>query len=85
MTDEMRKLIETIEQINEVSDFDGPVLDELVAKFKEACKELGIDKQPVKMDELTSVILTRVMYGDDEDYSGYDEGGPKDPWATWAE
>jgi len=56
---EMRKLIETIEQINEVSDFDGDALDDLIDQFALTCEQLGISDNPVKKKELTQVVLSR--------------------------
>lgn len=64
MTDvrNMRKLMETVEQwqqINEVSDFDGDALDELIDQFALTCEQLGISDNPVKKKELTQVVLSR--------------------------
>ena len=56
---DMRKLMETIEQINEVSDFDGDALDNLIAQFEETVEILGIADNPVKKKELTQVVLAR--------------------------
>ena len=55
----MRKLIETIEEINEVSDFDGEALDDLIDQFALTCEQLGISDNPVKKKELTQVVLAR--------------------------
>ena len=56
---EMRKLMEAVEQINEVSDFDGGSLDKLIAQFEETCEVLGIAGNPVKQKELTQVVIAR--------------------------
>ena len=58
----IRKLIETIEQINEVSDFDGPV-DQLIAQFEATATEVGIVDDLVKQRELMQVVLARAFEG----------------------
>ncbi|MHA1289395.1 MAG: hypothetical protein ACTSPB_18560 [Candidatus Thorarchaeota archaeon] len=50
---------EAIEQINEVSDFDGDALDDLIDQFALTCEQLGISNNPVKKKELTQVVLAR--------------------------
>lgn len=60
---EMRKLIEAIEEINEVSDFDGEALDDLIVHFQGVVESLGIANDPVKQRELTQVILARAKFG----------------------
>ena len=65
---DMRKLMEAIEQINEVSDFDGPELDALIAQFEETCKAFRIGSYPVKKKDLMNVVLARAK--DTQDMSG---------------
>jgi hypothetical protein len=60
---DIRKLIEAIEEINEVSDFDGDALDTLIAQFEETATALGIVGNPVKERELTQVVLARAFEG----------------------
>ena len=64
MTDarNMRKIMETVEewqQINEVSDFDGDALDDLISQFETTCEILRIGSNPVKKKELMQVVLSR--------------------------
>jgi hypothetical protein len=65
---DMRKLMETIEQINEVSDFDGESLDALIAQFEETCKEFRIGSFPRKQRDLLNVVMARAK--DTQDMSG---------------
>ena len=65
---EMRKLIETIERINEVSDFDGEELDALIAQFEKTCKAFRIGSFPRKQKGLMNVVLSRAK--DTQDMSG---------------
>lgn len=47
-------------QLNEVSDWDGKELNDLIANFKKAIKAFGIENDEVKKKELTQVLLSRV-------------------------
>ena len=59
---------ETIEQINEVSDFDGESLDALIAQFEETCKEFRIGSFPRKQIDLLNVVKARAK--DTQDLGG---------------
>ena len=77
---EMRKLMEaveqaqadnpadTIEQINEVSDFDGEALNALIAQFEETCRVFRIGSYPRKQKDLLNVVMARAK--DTQDLSG---------------
>jgi hypothetical protein len=65
---EMRKLIETIEKINEVSDYDGPELDALIAQFEKTCKAFRIGSFPRKQKDLLNLVMARAE--DTQDMSG---------------
>lgn len=69
---DIRKLIETIEEINEVSDFDGEALDKLIAQFEETCKEFRIGSYPVKQKELLQVVMSRAKDTQDLDGLGHE-------------
>jgi len=51
--------METIEQLNEVSDFDSEALDELVRRFAEMCASFGISVNSTKARDLMNVVLAR--------------------------
>ena len=60
--------IKESEQLNEVSDYDGPELDALIAQFEETCKAFRIGSYPVKKKDLMNVVLARAE--DTQDMSG---------------
>lgn len=66
--EDISSTMETIEQINEVSDFDGKSLDALIAQFEETCKEFRIGSFPRKQKDLLNVVMARAK--DTQDMSG---------------
>ena len=59
---------EEIEEIKEISDFDGSALDALVSQFEATCKEFRIGSFPRKQKELLQVVMSRAE--DTQDLSG---------------
>ena len=61
--------METIEKINEASDFDGPELDALIAQFEKTCKAFRIGSFPRKQKDLLNLVMARAE--DTQDMSGH--------------
>ncbi len=74
---------ESIEQINEVSDFDGESLDALIAQFEETCKKFRIGSFPRKQKDLLNVVMTRAKDTQDLDDLGHENALGNDHQPTF--
>lgn len=59
---EMRKLMETIETINEVSDYDGEELNALIIQFIKTYTALGLENDLRKQKELLDIVMAKGGY-----------------------